>query len=477
MINATLMTDQRATGRTLIVMAVAVLLAACGSDSPAADAGADDDAGMTDAGVAAGECVSQEGTRIKFRGYHSPDGDFLPTGLHDTELDVPCTYQKTGEGWFCLPYTPTRYRSSDCSDPIAVVNGDLPTYHVHAADLCTGADFEVHKFGAEIFGFTTLYMKSGENCLEIEVGEGPDRYYELGTEMGLNVFVSAERALQGVGRIRAIRLDGDDSSRYCSALAAHPFFDTQLGQDCGEYYGADDVLRCTPAGGTIIAAATDATCSATINVSTGGCSEGTSTGYALQPIEDDTTCPQSYEYFEKGEELPPVYELFQPEVCDLREGSYYAVGAAVADSVFEPLSEEWVGDGRLQRKLVGAADDASLFSGGWRDTELDVPCYASYTQDKMYCMPPTLERRLVSRDPACETEVQIPFRDTQICGDADRRFVRTLEGIHELGPKITTPLYDAYTGSCQELNDTRYTYYEIGTPVENLVEFTVAMPL
>lgn len=136
----------------------------------------------------------KSGSRIRARFGETPDGAKQFFGWHDNQMGIDCAFVLTSDGVYrCLP-TPILYISyfadSSCSTPLLAVTAGCNataswglTY-----DSCSRPDRVFHR--GSVYGVNTGYMKSGSNCVSIDLSNYASIYtfYNAGQEYPLSSF-------------------------------------------------------------------------------------------------------------------------------------------------------------------------------------------------------------------------------------------------------------------------------------------------
>ena len=257
----------------------------------------------------------------------SADGLYVPTGLYDRDLEVPCVPDATpGAGaTVCVPdgvATADYFHDAQCAEPeLALAFGErLPAVirHHDERSRCTS----YHAVGAEVAA-PPLYHRNGPSCVEIAAPTNT-RYYLAG----------APRELAGLDRVRdpAMRrlqpielLHGD--LRIADAL----LHDAALATEC-QRDELDGAVRCVPRTATpVIELFADDACQAIVplaEVHLGTCSEpatfAVAPGRVLRAIG--------------AVHVAPLYHLSTGDRClpyAIPEGiAFHAVGPALPAETF-----------------------------------------------------------------------------------------------------------------------------------------------
>ncbi len=136
----------------------------------------------------------KSGSRIRARFGETPDGAKQFFGWYDNQLGIDCAFVQASDGQYrCLP-TPILYISyfadSSCSTPLLAVTAGCNataswglTY-----DSCSRPN-RVFQRGS-VYGGNTGYMKSGSNCISIDLSNYASIYtfYNAGQEYPLASF-------------------------------------------------------------------------------------------------------------------------------------------------------------------------------------------------------------------------------------------------------------------------------------------------
>lgn len=128
-----------------------------------------------------------DGTRIKIRYLVGDDGMKSKVGYFDTQLNVPCNFERVGNDMRCLPVTQrvqgTFFADAACSVPIVLLGcNDPPATHARDGSGCDSTYFEL---GPEL---NTMYL--GDPCTQSPL-PGGERGFPVGAEVPVSSFARA----------------------------------------------------------------------------------------------------------------------------------------------------------------------------------------------------------------------------------------------------------------------------------------------
>jgi len=329
------------------------------------------------------------GSRLHRRALATPDGATSEVGLWDSELEVPCTFERAGDGeQRCMPKLPGEMMFSDpeCTQPVIASYWSCEeTDFRYARDYLGESDCE--------WTIETFEAIEGEVPAQIPVfSDWTGECAAQGSRLAVPAQPMADDALIRATFIEQPRAAGM-SMRILLADDGAVWPDEVLDEGRAERCKPDAQSgRCIPASSAGFghwSTLLDAACEQRV-VAVDACD-----GSALRGRESVCDPWSLYEY---GDEVDAagVSLLGEDGVCEAAEGAtgtHVTVGPLIPVETFPAVETVTVGEGRLrEQRLVDAAGD-SLATSTWGrtlyDTELGERCAPRWTADGVIrCLPP-----------------------------------------------------------------------------------------
>jgi hypothetical protein len=372
---------------------LALLVGCGGGGSPAADGGADVDAGADQT-----TCVARSGDRLRLRLIEG-GGQRVVEGVHDRDLETDCALEQLGASTRCLPTQTARgtifFSDDACTQRILLPDAPLgdapPKFHrvnVARADGC-GADAELSPItGALPFnGTETIFSGGPAACTAVTAAAAT--YHTLGAPAGEDAFVAAELVDLGTGGPIIQRVfDAADGSRLCQG-ALH---DTEREIDCTLTVAEDGAVRCLPAASPPTTVFAEATCTTSTEIVVHDASCGRVTPSFTSRVDGNFCFPRT-RLRTTGELLGQKVYQGDPATCTERtfgaQQSALAIGPGVAPFGFPAVSVDNVpGGDRLQRSDAVVEGGPRLGSTSFFDPELGAPCsFRVMNDESLRCAP------------------------------------------------------------------------------------------
>jgi hypothetical protein len=264
----------------------------------------------------------------------SADGARIPSGAHDTELDLACTPQadRDGSGAHCVPTgaTPSSlFGDATCSAPIAgVLESCAPPAYVLRPDLPCSIDGDrFYTLGAQITP-TALSLDFGSGCMATQAS--PDlAYYAVGAEL------QVAELTRGPGQVAGQAVQQIAMSDGKTELLDAALYDTAHDVECVVQEFADGTLRCLGFQPSIRGYFRDPDCKDPIDLASqfkgaAGCAAPPAPRFAHRFVEPPAgTCGISVALYDLGAAYTqPVYQNFSGCTRAPDTSAYYEIGAA-----------------------------------------------------------------------------------------------------------------------------------------------------
>jgi hypothetical protein len=403
------------------------------------------------------------GSRLRAQFLTDRDGARQFETFHDPWLGIDCRFQ--GDPPRCLPEVARLrgYLDPDCTEPYVSrgVTDDacvpLPTHFGDPIeDVCSTepSGFQrIWKRGERVTPETT-YVIDGGLCVPREARIDYE-YYAAEVDLPVEVFVTAEREISGVHRLRDVVLVGDDGSEQPIG-----FFDDVLGAECS----VDVRLGlCVP---EMVPTPffSDPTCTWPLGTWT------TAECDALPDFVGWYTPDGALEIFARGEPFVPVWAYFGTS------GSCVASQPA-ADAEYFRKEERVLDDlAATGDTLTGTGRLGAYRDGGFHDRELGASCTAVQTgPERWHCLPDLgATATTFFADPLCEQAVAVFEQRASAPRKATRGIVWRTDGcerharVHRIGSEIDSgDLYESRLLGCQRLswNRAELLRYAVGDEV------------
>jgi len=459
-------------------LAVAVLLAACGSvanhNPDAGPDGPDPDDGM------------RSGTRLKLI-WTDYSGTRQLAGAHDAMLDADCYPQGWDDGaTYCVPGNSSSVGFTDaaCTQAIGIAYIDPtcgappPDYFIdYAQTLCSAAPRRLYGRGAAIAA-TQYYSLDGTGAC---VGPSADpnyHYYTLGAELPSSALIELTATLvPSTGRYAQGYLESADGGKFLG-----PTRDTQLGTTCymSRYLDTDAVGHCQLSA-SYAPYFGDAACSQPKAGIAASCAAP-----AFLVSYPQTTCPEDQHptYYAAGGAGGPVYADDSGACAALVPDPgtvYYASTSAVSIG-----DVAWARDAVAGRQIQLAHftdGDVRIRDYGTYDEPHDTRCYGVTENGATRCLPLSASVSEYFTDPACANPIDLieiydpgPTCAPPALPALAIKFTAPTTGceyrheVYTVGSTYTGPLYSNF-GVCAAYTTTNF-LYRTGASVP-LTEFAV----
>jgi hypothetical protein len=370
------------------------------------------------------------GTRLLRRDLAKADGIAGATGLWDSDLEVPCSFERTSDGELrCVPdvHGALMFADPACTQPVIVG----PQFSCLEEDLRYARRYLDHSDCA--WTLETYEAVDGQDPVEMPVYTSRSGACEA---YGEEVAVAAERIsddalVRGVFTERA-RTDGmsmrivvaDDGAVWPESIV-----DDARGEACTP---DGDTGRCLPAAPSVFSEwdrLRDGGCQQRV-VDVDACSGSTLRG-------SEGACEPSL-FHERGEhvDVDSLSQSGDDGVCEPAGevfGTPVTVGSVIPFGAFPAVEVEMLGDGRIRELRYTDAEGDSLATGRsgrvLYDAELEMRCHVMLANDGVHrCVPPALagtsiplyaddqcSQRVVrvSAD-ACGVPVEVPAMATRV---------------------------------------------------------------
>ncbi len=346
---------------------------------PASDAS---DAGIT---FGAPLCTPRGGTRIKVRWYQGPEGARIFDSMYDSMLDVPCAAVTTADGKLrCVPLTgdsgPVFYTDMTCKTPVMAKSDyscTVPAYAAtYAGDGCT-ADASLYRVGAQQGADAgTLYQMYGTTCSPALYQPQTD-YYAL-TPVPDSTFVEATPGKLTVGPYAMNTIEYSDGARDC--IVDDGFFDSTSNIWTFPQTLRDNAYHLAPSASPSTGFS-NSQCTTPATLQVAGCF-GPPPPYAV----DLDQCTFVSAVRSVGAPIDGGFQLdYAPDasfVCDPagpapEGGTWNAVSAPLAPSLFPPVLTQGTGTGRLQTLTWATVGGLRWLWDQAYDTQTNAMCFVA----------------------------------------------------------------------------------------------------
>jgi hypothetical protein len=155
--------------------------------------GASNEGGATSTGGTSQGSDYENGSRLKKRFIVGTDGSRAPAGLYDSQLEVPCSWQRMQDGTTrCLPVvaSPTMYfADAACTQRIAGAACSLSGEYVLApSPVCPFGSVDVYPLMGPVSAPSLVYAFAGNTCQSLT--PPALNWYAVGTALAPDNFVA-----------------------------------------------------------------------------------------------------------------------------------------------------------------------------------------------------------------------------------------------------------------------------------------------
>jgi hypothetical protein len=404
-----------------------------------------------DSRTVVGEIDSVSGTRLKLELYLFEDGtqQVEPSSFYDTTLHAQCRPLRwVDEEQRCVPdATEVRFTDRECLEAVGFAPSTdrrPPTHFLAYDEIDDGlVPVQLYRAGARTVDATEVYVRRGDACIGPSLPPTDSVTYAATDELAAQSMQIVTDSERGAGRLELHIQETTDGLRVVGGLV-----DRELGQACSPVSRDATTASCEPATSLPATVYLDDRCE-----TKGVVVYGDATSAIVRSIDDDG-CARFTTLGPEG--TTSVYRLDGAQCVPTfvsGDAHVFALGEPLELPRFE-RSVEAVAGRRLQRVMLGAADDPELRFASDRlyDLAIGGECRREQVGDDVRCIPVATLAATTLYGTSCSVPIEVALLPARTCGPV--AFARTFASggvtptFHAIGDPVTTTLFTFTSAGC-----------------------------